>query len=156
MKYKTLTLQKGKEKALQRRHPWVFSGAFKNISPDIETGTLVQVEDSHGNFRALGFFNKGSIAVRILSFDPVDNIEELIRQKIENAIHYRRSLGFFDNALTNCYRLVFAEGDGLSGLVIDKYADTAVIQIHHIGWAVYLPFIARLLTQLGHCKTRIQ
>ncbi len=147
MTFDTLQLAKGKEKAIKRKHPWVFSGAFKNIPDHIEDGAMVEVQDFRGTFLGLGLFRRSSITVCLLSFEPVESIEDLIRERIAEAISYRKSLSILDDKDINCCRLVFAEGDGLSGLIIDKYADTAVIQIHHPGWKNYLQLLADILIE---------
>ncbi len=147
MKYESLTLAKGKEKALQRKHPWIFSGAFKQL-PDLVDGTPVEIFDSKGSFCAFGFYKKGSIAVSVLSFVPVTNFEEWLQTQLQEAIDYRHRLGLLSQDNTNAGRLVFAEGDNLSGLIIDFYGDTAVIQAHHPGWLTHLNLIAKLVTAL--------
>lgn len=148
MKYDVLTLKKGKESFLQRRHPWIFSGAFKRLPEDVEEGSLVEVHDNKGNFRALGFFYRKSIAVRVLSFEPVEEVTTLVTEKLLAALRYRATINIKKDEHTNCCRLVFAEGDGLSGLIIDQYAETAVVQIHHDGWAPFLPHIAKVLMEV--------
>lgn len=147
MNYKVLSLKKGKERFLDRKHPWIFSGAFKELPKHIDEGTLVEVNDFKGNFQAFGFFYHKSIAVRIISFSPVIDVNDLIVSKIKAAISYRRQTGILKEGYTDCCRLVFAEGDGLSGVIIDKYVDTAVIQIHQEGWIPFLPLIADTLMQ---------
>lgn len=147
MNYNTISLKKGKEKFLQRKHPWIFSGAFKELPQDFEEGCVVQVLDFKGNFQALGLFHRKSIAVNILSFESVENVEQLIVSKLKKAINYRNQVGALKDGYTNCCRLVFGEGDNLSGLIIDKYADTAVIQIHLEGWIPYLKLIADTLME---------
>lgn len=152
MSFKTLQLAKGKERALQRRHPWVFSGAFKKIPRELNNGDVVEVIDHKGNLQGVGFFRKGSIAVSLLSFEGIESIETLLKQRLKEAVAYRKAVGNFDLHETNCYRQVFAEGDGLSGLIIDKYGDTAVVQIHHPGWVPYLTFIAETLVKMELAK----
>jgi 23S rRNA (cytosine1962-C5)-methyltransferase len=152
MTYKSLQLTKGKEKAIRRRHPWVFSGAFNKIDNQLVDGEVVEVQDFKGNFLALGFFRHGSIAVSIISFEPVTHIDDFIKQKLTEAINYRETIGLLQNSNTNCCRLVFAEGDHLSGLIIDKYADTAVLQIHHPGWLSFITLLATLLIDSGVVK----
>lgn len=147
MNFSSLQLQKGKEKALQRRHPWIFSGAFKELPDHLPDGELVEVKDAQDNFRALGFFHHGKIAVRVLSFEKAEDLSTLLNKKISNAIALRQKLGLIENEETNCCRLVFAEGDGLPGLIIDRYADTAVIQVHLAGWLPFLEVIADTLLQ---------
>lgn len=145
MNYNSISLKKGKERFLSRKHPWIFSGAFKELPHDFEEGSVVEVLDFKGNFQALGFFHRKSIAVNILSFEPVENIDELIVTKIKKALDYRKQVGILNDPQTDCCRLVFGEGDNLSGLIIDKYADTAVVQIHLEGWIPYLNLIADTL-----------
>ncbi|WP_417612943.1 class I SAM-dependent rRNA methyltransferase [Owenweeksia hongkongensis] len=150
MNYNTISLKKGKEKFLHRKHPWIFSGAFKELPQDFEEGSIIEVLDFKGNFQALGFFHRKSIAVNILSFEPVENVEDLIIQKIKRALDYRNQTEVLKDNYTDCCRLVFGEGDNLSGLIIDKYADTAVIQIHLEGWIPYLQLIADTLMKEDH------
>lgn len=145
MNYETLFLSKGKEKALDRRHPWIFSGAFKNIPSHLNNGEIVEVQDAKKNFKALGFFSSGRIAVKVLSFSPVDNIHSLIKTSIQEALDYRSEMGIFDLDQTNCYRLIFGEGDRLPGLIVDQYDHTAVIQLHHKGWLPFLDLIGDCL-----------
>ena len=146
MSYEALVLSKGKDKALDRKHPWIFSGAFKNIPSSLRDGQLVEVLDFKNNFKALGFFHPGRIAVKVLSFEKVDSLDSLIERKIEDAIEYRSRLGMMDEKHTNCRRLVFGEADGLPGLIIDQYDHTAVIQIHHSGWGDFLEIISKCLS----------
>jgi 23S rRNA (cytosine1962-C5)-methyltransferase len=144
MNYKILKLKKGKEKSLNRKHPWVFSGAFANISPDLDEGELVEIQDHKGSFFALGFFHHGSITVKILAFENIANVEDYIIDRITRALNYRREwLATIAN--TNCCRLVFGESDSLPGLIVDRYGKTAVIQIHHYGWVAFLPSINKIL-----------
>ncbi len=149
MKYNTLQLKKGKEKVLERKHPWMFSGAFQTIPEGLEEGELVEIRDSRGGFRALGFYLPAQITVKVLSFEKTEDPGLLISQKLEAAIAYRTDLGLLDDPDMNCLRLVFGEGDGLPGLIIDKYDRTAVMQIHHIGWVPFLHLIANTLIKMG-------
>ena len=144
-KFETLKLKSGKDKAVDRKHPWIFSGAFKNIPTHLDEGALVRVVDHKSGFKAMGFFGKGSIAVKILSFEEAE-VEEIIPHLIKKAIEYRKRLGLLDQKDTNCCRLVFGEGDQLPGLVIDRYDQTAVVQLHHAGWTPYLKLISTTLT----------
>ncbi len=130
---KKIYLKKGKDEAVKRFHPWVFSGAIQNTEGVLEDGDVVEVCDYKKNFLASGYYNNGSIAVRILNFDNnvIDNAFWI--KKIQNAFDYRARLGLIDNAATNCFRLIHAEGDGLSGLIVDIYDTVAVVQCHAIG-----------------------
>jgi 23S rRNA (cytosine1962-C5)-methyltransferase len=127
-------LKPGKDEALRRFHPWVFSGAIQKISGQVNDGDLVEVCTHRGEVLAAGHYQKGSITVRIISFDETTEAgPDFWEKKLENACRYRRSLGLIDNPATDCYRLVHAEGDDLPGLMIDLYGKTAVLQCHSIG-----------------------
>ena len=129
-------LRRGKEESLLRRHPWIFSGAIEHIKCDGELteGEVVDVFTRAGNFIARGHYQIGSIAVRVLTFEESEQIDQnWWNQRITIAYDVRRTLDLTDNAQTNCYRLVHGEGDSLPGLVIDIYDRTAVVQCHSVG-----------------------
>ncbi len=128
-----LTLKADKEKSIKRRHPWIFSGAIEQIPEELEEGQLVRVLDKEGNFLAIGHFQKGTIAVRILSFDDVEINDEFWKNRLESAYRLRKELGLINNEKTNVYRLVHGEGDDIPGLIVDIYGRTAVMQCHSIG-----------------------
>lgn len=134
---KTIVINKGKETAIERKHPWIFSGAINRIISDTAeapiNGELVEVVDFKNNFLALGYFSDATIAVRIISFQNEKINQTFWNNKIKSAFNVRKSLGLTDNPATNMYRLMHAEGDGVSGLIIDFYNGTAVIQAHSIG-----------------------
>ncbi len=150
--YKTLLLKKGKEKALERKHPWVFSGAFASLPETLEEGEVVRVEDFTGHCRGMGFYRTGSIAVMLFSFREVEEVSSFLRTKVENALVYRDQLGFFKNGESNCCRLIFGEGDGLPGLIVDRYADTAVMQMHQRAWLPFQDMLAETLIASGLIK----
>jgi 23S rRNA (cytosine1962-C5)-methyltransferase len=127
------TLKPGKEQSVFRRHPWIFSGAIKHIKGNASEGDLVIVVDSKGEFLAIGHYQIGSIAIRIITFDNVEIDDRFWLQKLESAFKLRQELGLIDNETTNVFRLVNAEGDEMPGLVIDFYNGTAVTQFHSIG-----------------------
>jgi 23S rRNA (cytosine1962-C5)-methyltransferase len=137
MELKTIVLSRGKERSLERKHPWLFSGAINRIISDTgeapEVGELVEIIDSKNNFVAQGHFSDGTIAVRIISFQQEPINQEFWNNKILSAHNLRKSLDLTDSASTNMYRLMHAEGDGIPGLIIDFYNGTAVIQAHSIG-----------------------
>lgn len=128
-----VVLKPKKEESLLRFHPWIFSGAIQSIAGRPEEGDVVEVYGSNGQFLATGHYQIGSIAVRILSFRqrPIDGVFWLERLKAAYAL--RRALGLADRTDSNTYRLVHGEGDNLPGLIIDIYADTAVMQAHSVG-----------------------
>ena len=130
-------LRRGKEESLQRRHPWIFSGAIDHIKAedesDIREGALVKVYTRSGDFIAQGHYQIGSIAVRVLSFEEEAIDQAWWNRRIAIAYDVRRTLSLTENTATTCYRLVHGEGDSLPGLVIDIYGTTAVVQCHSVG-----------------------
>lgn len=126
-------LKPKKEESLLRFHPWVFSGAIQQIEGEPEEGDLVEVYDTRQHFLAVGHYQIGSIAVRILSFTPATIDSTFWEERIRTAYELRRSLGLAGVEQHNTYRLVHGEGDHLPGLVIDMYAHTAVMQAHSVG-----------------------
>ena len=130
---KNLQLKKGKEESLLRFHPWVFSGAIQPVDDGLDDGDLVRVLDAGGHFIAVGHYQKGSIAVRVLSFPDVAIDDEFWSSRLSSALNMRIAIGLADNPDNNTYRLVHGEGDNLPGLVIDVYGQTAVMQAHSIG-----------------------
>ena len=145
-------LKKGKEEPVKRFHPWIFSGAIVKILPEnqgkIEDGDVVQVLDFKEQPLAIGYYNDGSIAVRIISFEQVDINQDFWTAKIQNAYNYRTRLGLTHSESTTCYRLIHAEGDGLPGLIVDKYGPVAVVQCHAIGIHRQIGFIKTALIQV--------
>ncbi|GCD76873.1 SAM-dependent methyltransferase [Thermaurantimonas aggregans] len=132
--YPVVHIKPEKEKIFFQRHPWIFSGALRNIPKSATEGTPVFIADAKGTIRGIGFLSSGSIAVRILSWTTEKlPVEYFIDQKIKAAIHTREQLGFFSSAETDCFRLIFGEGDGLPGLVVDYYAGYCIVQCHHLG-----------------------
>src|SRR5690606_20899688 len=124
-----LYLAKGKEHSLKRFHPWVFSGAIKKIEGiEPEEGDTVEVYSNQRECLGIGHWAPGSIAVRIFSFELVEPDYSFWKSKVQQAYDYRNRLGLIDNPHTDVYRLVYAEGDGVPGLIVDMYKDTAVIQ----------------------------
>lgn len=143
--YKQIFLKHGKQESLLRHHPWVFSGAISRVSAQIEEGEIVDVLTSSGEFIARGHSQVGSIAVRVLSFEPEPIDEAWWRGRIASALEVRRALGLVDNEQTTCYRLVHGEGDNLPGLVVDIYGSTAVVQCHSVGMYLSLSEIVDAL-----------
>lgn len=133
MEFAKITLKPGKEQSILRYHPWIFSGAIKSVSGEIEEGDIVEVLDSNNNFLAIGHSQIGSISVRIISFSRVIPDENFWEEKIKKALAVREKAGLFNNPDTNAFRLIHAEGDGMPGLIVDIYNQTAVMQIHTVG-----------------------
>ncbi|MBI4930449.1 MAG: class I SAM-dependent rRNA methyltransferase [Bacteroidetes bacterium] len=135
MGFLKITLSSGKDQSLRRFHPWVFSGAIKKVKDKVEVkdGDIVEVFDNKDEFLGIGHYQDSSIAVRIFSFEKINPDSDFWKSKIKNAYDFRKKIGLAENPATNCYRLVFAEGDGLPGLIIDYYNGTCVMQCHSIG-----------------------
>jgi 23S rRNA (cytosine1962-C5)-methyltransferase len=144
----TIVLSKGKEQSLQRFHPWVFSGAILRIEGQVREGDLVKVVSATRDFLAIGHYQIGSIAVRIISFRDVAVDINFWKAKLAGAVALRRSLGLLNSDETNVFRLVHGEGDGMPGLVIDFYNGTAVLQAHSIGIFLIRLELARLLKDI--------
>ncbi len=149
MNYKKVYLKPGKEESLRRFHPWIFSGAIHHIEGEPEEGEVVSVFTSLREFVAVGHFQVGSIAVRVLSFrnEPVDH--DFWVRKLRSAYELRRAIGIAGRADNNTFRLVHGEGDNLPGLVIDLYAGTAVMQAHSVGMHVNRMEIADALLEVA-------
>lgn len=146
--YKNIYLKKGKEESLKRFHPWVFSGAIARMDDGIEEGDIVRIITNSGDFIALGHYQIGSIAVRVLSFKDIVIDDEFWRQRLAAALLMRQCAGIADNPENNTFRLVHGEGDSLPGLVIDCYGKTAVMQAHSVGMHVCRNIIARQLVEV--------
>ena len=130
---KEIQLKRGKEESLLRFHPWVFSGAIQHIDDGIEEGDVVRVVTSTSDFIAVGHYQEGSIAVRVLSFRDVAIDDQFWAARLQSALSLRQAIQLADSPTNNTYRLVHGEGDHLPGLIIDVYGKTAVMQAHSIG-----------------------
>ncbi len=130
-----IILHKGKETSPERHHPWIFSGAIKIKPGDVKDGDLVEVYSAGNKFLGVGHYQAASISVRIISFEQVEINDDFWFHKINNAWQYRLKLGII-NDTTNCCRLIFGEGDGLPGLIVDYYNGHIVFQAHSIGMHV--------------------
>lgn len=152
--YKTIQLKKGKEESLKRFHPWVFSGAVQHIDEGIEEGDTVRVVTSQGQFIAVGHYQIGSISVRVLSFQDRAIDASYWEERISSALTMRQRIGIADNAENNTYRLIHGEGDGIPGLIIDCYGETAVIQAHSVGIHLCRQEIAKALVDVMEERIR--
>ncbi|RZS97721.1 class I SAM-dependent rRNA methyltransferase [Cecembia calidifontis] len=143
--YPKIKLHEGKEVSILRKHHWVFSGAIANKDESLQNGQLVEVVDHKDNFLGIGHFQHGSIMVRLITFEKEAINTEFWIKKLRAAYLVRESIGLTENQMTNVYRLVHGEGDGLPGLIIDFYNGTAVVQTHHIGMFRHVKDIAKAL-----------
>ena len=142
-----LIIAPGKEKAILRRHPWIFSGAVKRIEGEPQEGDLVDVVDARGQWMATGHYQNESIICKVLSFNTPDIDADFFRSRLRSAIDYRARLGFFNAKDTNVFRLVHAEGDYLPGLVADWYNGVLVLQAHSVGMHRIFPELVEILKE---------
>jgi 23S rRNA (cytosine1962-C5)-methyltransferase len=133
MSYPIIHLKSGRDRQLLLGHPWIFSGALKNIEQNIEPGSFVRVKNSKKQIVGTGYYNPQSqICVRIVSFqDNVEINQEFLELRLRQAFDRRKA--FINEAETDAFRLVHSEADGLPGIIVDKYADYLVIQCHTLG-----------------------
>ncbi len=132
--YAKVILQAGKEIAVKRLHPWIFSGAIAKIEGNPTDGDVVEVFDKKNTYLATGHYYKGSIAVKIFSYEAVEVNEEFWLNKLSVAYKVRQTIVFQGGSgAVNCYRLVHGEGDGFPGLILDFYRGVVVFQAHTIG-----------------------
>lgn len=143
-----VTLKPGKDRSIRRFHPWIFSGAIATITGKPEEGAVVLVQDSFGTTLGTGHFQTGSITVRVLHFGEIQLDEAFWNTAIFNCFEVRKRIGF-PSEKTNIFRLVHGEGDGLPGLIVDVYADTAVIQSHSIGMYKAREIICKAILEAG-------
>lgn len=148
-------LKRGRETVVRNRHPWVFQGAIDRVVGQPQPGDIVQVQNSRGEPLAAGYVNPESqISVRLLTWvddgaepGPVD--EGFWRRRLAGAIARRATLA--DDANTTAYRLVYAESDGLPGLIVDRYGDWLVLQALTLGIDRRKMMLADLLAELMPC-----
>lgn len=143
-----IILKPGKEQSLLRFHPWVFSGAIKTIQGKPAEGELVEVYSDKNEFLGTGHFQIGSISVRIVSFIKETIDYSFWLRKLKNAYLMRKGLGLAENPSNNVYRLIHGEGDGMPGLIIDIYNDTAVMQAHSVGMYLIRMELAQVLKEI--------
>ncbi len=156
----TIYLKPKKEESLKRFHPWVFSGAISKVVLDAkhpgdapEEGELVCVRSAANEPLGVGHWQVGSIAVRILAFGVEALPKDFWHERIRAAYQVREAIGLVRNQKTpntqnDTYRLVHGEGDWLPGLIVDVYADTAVMQAHSVGMHVNRNEIAQALVDV--------
>ena len=148
-------INKNKLNSIERRHPWVFSGAITSDVTNLKDGDLVTVCDHKDYFLARGHFQHATISVRILTFDDLELNQDFFNNQIKNAVDLRMKLNLI-NEKSNICRLVHGEGDSLPGLIVDYYNGVAVIQCHSIGMYNSVELVAEgLKFALGSSLTAI-
>lgn len=141
----SVVLKKGKEKIFYKRHHWIFSGAIASFPDGYQDGELVSVCSSEKELLGWGFFNKKcSLSGRIVSFGTGD-VYLFLKKSLLNALSLRQSL--LNDPNTTAFRLINGEGDGLPGLIIDKYGPYLVVQTGTLGMRKLLPFFVELLRE---------
>lgn len=146
--YKNLYLKRGKEESLKRFHPWVFSGAVQTIEGEPQEGEVVRVLTAEGGFIAVGHWQIGSIAVRVLSFEDEVIDAAFWKKRIQVAYDLRLAMRVAGREDNDMFRLVHGEGDFLPGLIVDVYGNTAVMQAHSVGMHVSRMDIARAIVEV--------
>lgn len=147
---KKIILRKGKEESLGRFHPWIFSGAIHHTESDaaLEEGDIVEVLSFDGQFLAIGHWQIGSIAVRVLTFKQQPINQSFWAKRFSAALDVRKAIGVAGREDNDIYRLVHGEGDNLPGLVVDVYGSTAVMQAHSVGMHVCRDDLANALKEV--------
>ncbi|MEA5111874.1 Ribosomal RNA large subunit methyltransferase I [bioreactor metagenome] len=143
-----IILSKGRDEAVRRFHPWVFSGAISRAEGKPVDGDMVEVCDFQGKTLGYGHACSGSIAVKLLHFGETRPGDDFWYRKLSACYQLRKDTGFTGNHQSNAYRLVFSEGDGLPGLIVDYYNGVAVLQAHSTGMYINRMQLAEALKQL--------
>lgn len=133
----TLTILQKRTGPVLGRHPWVFSGALKQIPEGLKGGTPVELVDEAGLYLASGYFNSYSqIAVRLWGFEKGEEVNEtFFVKRITRALAIREN--YVASKETDSYRLIYGENDFLPGLIVDKYADCLSVQFHNASIEVW-------------------
>ena len=146
----TYVLNPGREKSLLHRHPWVFSGAIGSIKGEVVAGATVDVIAEDGRFLGRGAASPASqIRARIWTFDPKVAVDAtFFEQRLRAALAWRAPLLTTENTAA---RLVHAESDGLPGVIVDRYADTLVVQLLSAGAEAWRDVIFAALSRVTGC-----
>lgn len=149
----SVTLRPRKARPFFGRHPWVLDSAIQSVDGEPADGDIVDLLADNGRFIARGLYNSRSrIRVRLCTWDPTQSIDQTFwRDRLASAIALRRSLPGYDDP-EGAARLVFSEADGLSGLVVDRFAQWVSVQANAIGIARRMPELAPLLAELTGCR----
>ena len=144
---KKVNLKPAKEKSLLRKHPWVFSGAIKNVEKDTKDGSIVEIFSNKEKYLATGHYNQGNISVRIFEFERQEINEDYWKKKIIKA--YEQRINTIEISSTNnVYRLIHAEGDQMPGFICDIYNKVAIFQFHSIGMWKHKDVFTKIILEL--------
>ena len=158
----TLWLREGRERSVLNRHPWIFSGALAHVEgPGGESPVVADVRSSEGEWLARGFHHPGAdLAVRIFTWDEEQPLDAaLLEGRVDRALALREEARPARAAAgeTDSWRLVFSEADGLSGLIVDRYADTLSVRVSARALLPYLPgLLERLRTLTGLTRFHVE
>ncbi|MEQ1505650.1 MAG: class I SAM-dependent rRNA methyltransferase [Myxococcota bacterium] len=139
-------LSRAATRRVQSGHPWI----YREEPARVPSGTVVDLYDGQGRRVGWGLADDGPIAVRVLGQGPRDGIDQVIRDRITRADTLRRDL--VDGG-TDAYRIVAGAGDGLDGLVVDRYGPIAVLRSYAGAWERHLDPIVRAIAALPWCET---
>ena len=150
-----VVLKRGREGPVRGGNPWIFSQAIERIEPPApEAGALVTVHDAAGALLGMGYCNPATtIALRMIAWGEAPAIEELIARRLKGALELRRRFVRDD---TDAYRLVNGDGDGLSGVVVDRFGDVLVVQLLTAGADRMRAIIVDALNDLLHPRAIIE
>ncbi|MEN4012859.1 MAG: class I SAM-dependent rRNA methyltransferase [Bellilinea sp.] len=150
-----IILKAGREKATLSRHPWIFSGAIERIVNNPEAGSTVGVYDHKENFLGYAAYSPvSSIRARFWTFTEDKVNEDFFFARLKTAIHYRKQLQIFKDG--NAARLVYAESDGLPGVIADCYGDVIVVQLLTAGAEWWREVIFDQIQALTGCKAVVE
>lgn len=146
MKTFQLTLKKNKEFSLIKGHPWAYAEAFREIPPGLKTGDYVEVFSHKQQYLGIGYADIDSkILVRMLPLNREENPDKGVARLVKQAVSHR--LDFFRDNETNAFRLINGEGDGLPGLIADRYAGAISLQIYSLGLEQFLNTIVKTMRE---------
>jgi 23S rRNA (cytosine1962-C5)-methyltransferase len=147
----TITLKPGREKSVLKKHPWIFSGSIAQVDGITNPGEVVAIIDAQRKFLAWGDYNPFSqIAARIWSWNESLSVNpDLVAQRITASISRREEMKLRLRGMNgNALRLIYAESDGLPGLIVDQYAETLVVQFLTAGIEHWRELVVEVLDEV--------